>query len=82
MDMILTQTIAKKDDVSIRSLMTIRHMPPEAIPSVKSNTVKITTAIFSEIHPHRQDVAILQQFKNLGSGPLRERSKLLVLCSS
>ena len=82
MDTSLTQTIAKKDDASTFSLITMKHMPPDAIPKVKSDTVKITTACLSEIHPHRQDVAILQQFKNLGSGSFLERSILLVFYSS
>ena len=64
----LTKTIARKDEASSLSSMTMKTMPAEASPKVRSKTQMNTVECLSEAHPKQQAVAILQQLRNLGSG--------------
>ena len=65
--MMLTTTIARKDDGSSFSSMTINTIPAEASPNVRSKTHMNTVECLSETQPQQQEVARLKHFKNLVS---------------
>lgn len=68
-DKMLTQTIAKKEDGSNFSSSTIKTIPAEESPRVRSKTVRLTTACFKETHPQQHDVALLKKLRNFDSLP-------------
>ena len=72
MAIILTTTIAKKEEGSNFSSMTIKTIPAEARPRVRSKTQMKTVACFKLTQPQQHDVAMFRQRRNLGSGPDRE----------
>ena len=75
MAMMLTKTMAKKEDGSNFSSITMKTIPAEARPSVRSKTQMKTVACLRLTHPQQQEVATLKHFRNLGSGPEREPPK-------
>ena len=70
--MIFTTTIAKKEDGCSFSSITMKTIPAEANPKVRSKTHKNTVACLRLTQPQQHDVAMRKQFRNLGSGAERE----------
>lgn len=56
-----TKTIARKEDASSYSSITIKTIPALASPSVRSNTHKKTKACLSETSPQQHEFATLKQ---------------------
>lgn len=72
MAIILTTTIARNDDASSLSSITMKTIPADARPRVRSKTHVNTVECLRDIHPQQHDVAILQQLRKFGSGVWRE----------
>ena len=72
MAMILTHTIARKEDASNFSSITMKTIPAEAKPKVKSKTHNKTVECLSETQPQQQEFATLKHLKNFGSGDCLE----------
>ena len=79
MAMIFTTTIARKEEGSSFSSMTMKTMPAEASPSVRSKTHRKTVECLRDTQPQQHDVATLKQFRNFGSGAKREEMKSLLI---
>ena len=62
---ILTQTIARNDEASSYSSITMKTIPALASPSVRSKTHRTTRACLRDTHPQQHESAILKHERNL-----------------
>ena len=79
---ILTQTMARKEEASSFSSMTIKTIPELARPKVRSNTHRMTSACLSETQPQQHEFATLIHLRKFGSSAFFWASSSLASSSS